>query len=56
MGFVQQAGVQEILLSGLGRSHHQKGEPNEFTTIEDVDALARTVLAYLADIPEIPRY
>jgi succinyl-diaminopimelate desuccinylase len=56
MGFVQQAGVQEILLSGLGRPNSQKGEANEFTTIEDVEALARSVLAYLADVPEIPRY
>ena len=56
MGFVQQAGIQEILVGGLGRPNSQKGEANEFTTIEDVEALARSVLAYLADVPEIPRY
>jgi succinyl-diaminopimelate desuccinylase len=56
MGFVQQAGIQEILVGGLGRPNSQKGEADEFTTIEDVEALARSVLAYLADVPEIPRY
>lgn len=56
MGFVQQAGVQEILFGGLGRPHSQRGQANEFTTIEDVEALARAVLAYLADIPDIPPY
>lgn len=56
LGFVQQAGVREILAGGLMRPGQQAGAPDEHTTIEDVEALARAVLAYLADIPQIPAY
>ena len=38
---------------GPGR---QTGLPDEYTTVEDVEALARAVLSYLADIPQIPAY
>ncbi|MBC9175364.1 M20/M25/M40 family metallo-hydrolase [Pseudoroseomonas ludipueritiae] len=56
LGFVQQAGVQELLLGGLRRAACTPTGPDEFTTIEDVEALARSVLAYLAEVPEIPTY
>lgn len=56
LGFVQQAGVQELLLGGLRRAACTPHGPDEFTTIEDVEALARSVLAYLAEVPEIPSY
>jgi succinyl-diaminopimelate desuccinylase len=56
MGFVQLAGVQEILLSGLRRPGCTNDGADEFTTVEDVEALARSVLAYLADTAEIPAY
>lgn len=56
LGFVQQAGVQELLLGGLRRAACTPSGPDEFTTIEDVEALARSVLAYLAEVPEIPTY
>jgi succinyl-diaminopimelate desuccinylase len=56
LGFVQQAGVQELLLGGLRRAACTPGGPDEFTTVEDVEALARSVLAYLAEVPEIPSY
>ncbi|MFC4169452.1 M20/M25/M40 family metallo-hydrolase [Teichococcus aestuarii] len=53
-GFVQQAGVQEILVGGLTRPGQRQEAVNEFTTVEDVEALGRAVLAYLADAPEQP--
>jgi succinyl-diaminopimelate desuccinylase len=56
MGFVQEGGVQEILLGGLRRSGSGLHGPDEFTTVEDVEALARSVLAYLSDVPEVPSY
>jgi succinyl-diaminopimelate desuccinylase len=56
LGFVQQAGVQEVLLGGLRRPSSSPHGPDEFTTIEDVEALARSVLAYLAEVPEIPAF
>lgn len=56
LGFVQQAGVQELLLGGLRRAACTPSGPDEFTTVEDVEALARSVLAYLAEVPEIPSY
>lgn len=56
LGFVQQAGVQELLLGGLRRAACTPHGPDEFTTIEDVESLARSVLAYLAEVPEIPAY
>ena len=48
MGWVQQAGIQEILLGGLGRPDNNVHGPDEFTTFDDIRALARSILAYLA--------
>lgn len=48
MGWVQQAGIQEILLGGLGRPDNNVHGADEFTTLNDVRALARAILAYLA--------
>lgn len=48
MGWVQQAGIQEILLGGLGRPERRVHGADEFTTMDDIVALARSVLAYLA--------
>ena len=48
MGWVQQAGIQEILLGGLALPERRIHGPDEHTTIDDVTALARSVLAYLA--------
>ena len=48
MGWVQQAGISEILLGGLGRPDRRIHAADEFTTIDDIIALARSVLAYLA--------
>ena len=49
MGWVQQAGVREILLGGLTRPGCNAHAPDEFTTVEDVTALARAILLYLSD-------
>lgn len=51
---VQQAGVREILLGGLLRPGHGRHAPDEHTTVEDVEALGRSLLAYLADLPDVP--
>ncbi|MGG5823563.1 M20 family metallopeptidase [Falsiroseomonas sp. HW251] len=51
MGFVQRAGVQEILLGGLSRPDNRTHGPDEFTTVQDITALARAMLAFLADGP-----
>jgi succinyl-diaminopimelate desuccinylase len=48
MGWVQQAGIREILLGGLSRPEHNVHGADEFTTLPDLEALARSVLAYLA--------
>ena len=48
MGWVQQAGIREILLGGLGRPDSRIHAADEFTTLDDIIALARSVLAYLA--------
>lgn len=48
MGFVQQAGVREILLGGLSRPGNNTHAPDEFTTVEDIVALARAILLYLS--------
>lgn len=48
MGWVQRAGMREILLGGLGRPGHGVHAADEFTTLPDIVALARCVLAYLA--------
>jgi succinyl-diaminopimelate desuccinylase len=48
MGWVQQAGIQEILLGGLIRPDSNAHAPDEFTTLSDVVALARAILFYLS--------
>ncbi|MEO7242181.1 MAG: M20/M25/M40 family metallo-hydrolase [Variovorax sp.] len=47
-GYVQQFGMQEVLLGGLGRPNRNVHSPGEHTTTTDMVALARSVLAYLA--------
>lgn len=47
-GWVQATGMQEILLTGLGRSDSRIHAPDEFTTLTDIIALAKSVLAYLS--------
>lgn len=49
MGFVQRAGHSEIMLGGLVRPDSHGHAADEFTTVQDVVALARALLAYLAD-------
>lgn len=51
MGFVQQAGINEILLGGLVTPENRAHGADEFTTVQDVSALARALLAFLADAP-----
>jgi succinyl-diaminopimelate desuccinylase len=53
MGFVQQAGLKEILLGGLIRPEARIHAADEFTTVTDISSLARSILAYLAN-GEIP--
>lgn len=48
MGFVQQAGIRDILLGGLARPGRNMHAADEFTTVGDVTALARALLVYLA--------
>jgi len=48
MGWVQQAGIEEILLGGLIRPDSNAHAPDEFTTLPDVVALARSILFYLS--------
>lgn len=48
MGWVQRAGIREILLGGLGRPDRNIHAADEFTTIGDITALARSILLYLA--------
>lgn len=47
-GYVQRTGMREILLGGLGRPDRNIHAPGEYTTVTDIVALARSVLAYLA--------
>ncbi|KJC56614.1 acetylornithine deacetylase [Bradyrhizobium sp. LTSPM299] len=47
-GWVQKTGMQEILLTGLGRPESRVHAPGEFTTLADIVALAKSVLAYLS--------
>lgn len=47
MGWVQAAGIQEILLGGLSRPDNNTHAADEYTTVSDLVALARSVLAYL---------
>ncbi len=51
MGFVQQAGLQEILLGGLSRPDNRTHGPDEFTTVGDLTSLARALLLHLSDRP-----
>lgn len=48
MGWVQQAGIQEILLGGLARPENRIHASDEYTTMQDVVALSQSILAYLA--------
>ncbi|WP_407316415.1 M20 family metallopeptidase [Pseudomonas sp. nanlin1] len=48
MGWVQQAGIQEILLGGLIRPQSRIHAADEYTTRSDLVALAQSILAYLA--------
>lgn len=48
-GWVQRAtGRNEVLLGGLGRPDRNIHSPGEYTTVPDIIALAKAVLAYLA--------
>jgi succinyl-diaminopimelate desuccinylase len=48
-GWVQQAiGVPEVLLTGLGRPDSRLHAPGEQTTLSDIVALAKSLLAYLS--------
>ena len=49
MGWVQQAGIQEILLGGLARPDNRIYAAEEFTTMAVVIALSQSILSYLAD-------
>lgn len=51
MGFVQQAGLREILLGGLSRPDNRTHGPDEFTTLSDLVGLARALLLHLSDRP-----
>ncbi|TKI04614.1 M20 family metallopeptidase [Martelella alba] len=48
MGWVQQAGIREILLGGLARPDNRIHAADEYTTLADLVALAQSILAYLA--------
>lgn len=48
MGWVQRAGIQEILLGGLARPDNRIHAADEFTTMADIIALSQSILAYLA--------
>jgi succinyl-diaminopimelate desuccinylase len=48
MGWVQRAGISEILLGGLTRPESNAHAPDEFTTVNDVIGLARALLFYLS--------
>jgi succinyl-diaminopimelate desuccinylase len=49
MGWVQAAGHREILLGGLTRPGCGSHGPDEHTTLDDVMALARSILLYLSE-------
>jgi succinyl-diaminopimelate desuccinylase len=55
MGWVQATGIGEILLGGLSRPESNVHGADEYTTISDLVALARSVLAYLSAsfVPEL---
>ncbi|MGV8927611.1 MAG: M20 family metallopeptidase [Ewingella sp.] len=48
MGWVQQAGIKEILLGGLARPENRIHASDEYTTMQDIVALAQSILAYIA--------
>jgi succinyl-diaminopimelate desuccinylase len=48
LGFVQAAGIHEILLGGLGGPDRNIHAAEEHTTIDDLVGLARSILVYLA--------
>ncbi|MDO6587972.1 M20 family metallopeptidase [Salipiger sp. 1_MG-2023] len=48
-GWVQRAGVQHMLLGGLGRPGHNMHGPDEFTTVEDLRALSDAIFLFLAE-------
>ncbi len=48
MGWVQQAGIKEILLGGLARPENRGHAADEYTTMQDIVSLAKSILAYLA--------
>lgn len=48
MGWVQRAGIKEILLGGLAAPERRIHGPDEHTTLDDIKALVRSVLAYPA--------
>ncbi|MFM2482421.1 M20 family metallopeptidase [Celerinatantimonas sp. YJH-8] len=47
MGWVQQAGISEMMLGGLARPDNHIHAADEYTTIADLAALAKSILAYL---------
>ena len=49
MGFVQQAGIREILLGGLVRPGCGAHGPDEHAALDDVMALAKSILLYFAE-------
>jgi succinyl-diaminopimelate desuccinylase len=49
MGWVQQAGIKEILLGGLSRPGCGAHGADEHTTLDDVLALAHSILLYFAE-------
>lgn len=49
MGWVQQAGVTEMMLGGLARPDNHIHAADEYTTYQDVTALAKAILAYLVE-------
>jgi succinyl-diaminopimelate desuccinylase len=48
MGWVQRAGIREILLGGLARPDNRVHAADEYTTMRDVMSLAKSILAYLS--------
>lgn len=48
MGWVQRAGIREILLGGLARPDRNVHGADEHTTLSDLTGLARAILLYLA--------
>ena len=47
-GWVQKAGLKQMLLGGLSRPDRNVHGPDEFTTTEDLAALSRAVEAFLS--------